>query len=57
MVQNQSVKLTSATMMYAYPSTQSTVKGTLSPQTVTSFESLNGWYHIKTWLGNLWVKP
>jgi len=56
-VDTQSVKLTSTTNMYEYPSAQTTVKGTLSPQTVTSFESLNGWYHIKTWLGNLWVKP
>lgn len=56
-VESKNISLTSTTTMYEYPDTSTLSKGTLVPQTVTSFESLNGWYHIKTWLGNLWVKP
>lgn len=53
---NKTVNLTQNTLFYRYPKTGAKAVGTLAPQPVTAFEEWNGWYRIKTWMGDMWVK-
>jgi hypothetical protein len=44
------------TLMYKFPSSEKDhVIGSLAPQNVEAFEEWNGWYHIKTWMGDAWI--
>lgn len=53
---NKTVNLTQQTNFYSYPTAGSKPVGTLAPQPITAFEEWNGWYHVKTWMGDMWVQ-
>jgi hypothetical protein len=43
-------------VVYEHPNKEARVLGSLTPQTVSSFEHGGGWYHIhSSWLGDSWV--
>ncbi|WP_217560672.1 M14 family metallocarboxypeptidase [Paenibacillus sp. GbtcB18] len=55
-VKESKIELTGNTRMYREPRLSSGILSELSPQTVTAFEQMEDWYHIRTWLGDAWVQ-
>jgi len=53
---NKTVELTKTTSLYAYPNTGTKPVASVAPQQVTAFQEWNGWYRIKSWVGDVWVK-
>ena len=52
----QKLVLKEQTVLYAEPTKSSKTYGSLAPQTVTVLEvGQNGWYKIKTYLGDKWI--
>lgn len=53
-----SMKLVSTTNLYDKPDVTKRRKEKLSPQSVTVIDTAsNGWYKIKTWIGEKWILP
>ncbi|WP_051331009.1 L,D-transpeptidase [Aneurinibacillus terranovensis] len=52
----EEIHLDKNTQFYASPFPKTGALGSLAPQTVTSFEECNGWYHIQTYKGTAWIR-
>jgi hypothetical protein len=50
------IPITDLTSLHALPFAETEVLGTIKEQEVTAFEQWNDWYHIHSWLGDVWVK-
>jgi len=54
----EQLTLSTVTPVFRAPQGNLLPSAELSPQTVTAFESTeDGWYHIETWMGPLWLHP
>lgn len=42
--------------LFHYPADRAKIIGTLSSQKVQAFEKWNDFYHIRTWMGDAWVR-
>lgn len=51
------ITLNENTYLYSYPLESYKTKVMIGPQTVYSLEEINGWYLVKTWVGNMYIKP
>jgi hypothetical protein len=49
------LELQQKTSLYLSPLVDSRSVGALAPQKVKVFEQWGDWYHIRTWLGNVWI--
>jgi len=50
------IGLTEEAILHTLPLSSTSTGGAVSPQTVKAFEEWNGWYHIKSWMGDRWIK-
>ncbi|PLR75939.1 hypothetical protein CU633_18300 [Bacillus sp. V3-13] len=51
----ETIRYDDITGLYNSPFSHSNPIQYISPQSIVSFESWNGWYHVHTWLGDKWV--
>ncbi|PFJ29172.1 S8 family peptidase [Bacillus thuringiensis] len=56
-VVTKKITLSENASLYSYPFESYKTKVVISPQTVYSLEEINGWYLIKTWVGNMYIRP
>ena len=54
--ENIKLSLTKITNIYDLPITGSAPRAQIKPVPIVSYESWNGWYHVRTYLGDKWIK-